>query len=82
MNPVPSVTQPFAAFRTYKDMIPVFLRVPSASSGIFSSYRGYGNLLAERIHVRILGHAGRILRSYLHNLCNHGIQDFYRDDAA
>jgi hypothetical protein len=32
--------------------------------------------------VRILGHAGRILRSYLHDLCNHGIQAFNRDDAA
>jgi hypothetical protein len=44
----------------------------------FSSYHGYGNLLAERIHVCILGHAGRILRSYLHDLCDHGIQAFYR----
>jgi hypothetical protein len=44
----------------------------------FSSYRGYGNLLVERIHVRILGHAGRILRSYLHDLCDHGIQACYR----
>jgi hypothetical protein len=34
----------------------------------FSSHRGYGNVLAERIHVRILGHAGWILRSYLHDL--------------
>jgi hypothetical protein len=44
----------------------------------FSSYHGYGKLLAERIHVRILGHAGRILRSYLHDLCDHDIQAFYR----
>jgi hypothetical protein len=29
LNPVPGVTQSFAAFRTYKDRIPVFLRVPS-----------------------------------------------------
>jgi hypothetical protein len=28
--------------------------------------------------VRILGHAGRILRSYLHDLCDHGIQAYYR----
>jgi hypothetical protein len=34
-NSVPGVTQSFAAFRTYKDKIPVFLRVPSASTGIF-----------------------------------------------
>jgi hypothetical protein len=27
--------------------------------------------------VQILGHAGRILRSYLHDLCDHGIQTFY-----
>jgi hypothetical protein len=42
----------------------------------FFSHHGYGNLLTERIHVRILGHAGWILRSYLHDLCNHGIQAF------
>jgi hypothetical protein len=42
----------------------------------FSSYRGYGNLLAKRIHVRILGHAGWILRSYLHDLCDRDIQAF------
>jgi hypothetical protein len=42
----------------------------------FSSYRGYINLLAEHIHVRILDHAGRIMRSYLH-LCDHGIQACY-----
>jgi hypothetical protein len=35
-------------------------------------------LLAERIRVRILGHAGRILRSYLHDLCDHDIQTCYR----
>jgi hypothetical protein len=29
-------------------------------------HRGYRNLLAERIHVRILGRAGQILSSYLH----------------
>jgi hypothetical protein len=45
----------------------------------FSSDRGHGNLLAEHIHVRILGHVGKILRSYLHDLCDHGIQAFYRD---
>jgi hypothetical protein len=37
----------------------------------FSLYRGYGNLLAERIRVQILGHAGWILKSYLHDLCDH-----------
>jgi hypothetical protein len=47
------------------------------SSG-FSLYLGYGKLPAQRIHVRILGHAGRILRSYLHDLCDHGIQACYR----
>jgi hypothetical protein len=40
----------------------------------FSLYPGYGSLLAEYIHVRILGHAGQIMRSYLHDLCDHGIQ--------
>jgi hypothetical protein len=35
LNPIPVVTQSFAAFRTYKDRIPVILRVPSASTGIF-----------------------------------------------
>jgi hypothetical protein len=44
----------------------------------FSSYRGYGSLLAERIHVCILGHAGWILRSYLHDLYDHGIQAYDR----
>jgi hypothetical protein len=44
----------------------------------FSSYRGYGKLLAERIHVHILGHAGQIMRFYLHDLCGHGIQACYR----
>jgi hypothetical protein len=43
----------------------------------FSLYHGYRNLLAERIHVRILGHAGRILRSFLHDICDHGIQACY-----
>jgi hypothetical protein len=45
----------------------------------FSLYCGYENLLAERIHVRILGHAGRIMRSYLHDHCEHCIQASYRD---
>jgi hypothetical protein len=44
----------------------------------FSSYRGYTNLLAERIHVRILGLAGRILRSYLYDLYDHDIQAYDR----
>jgi hypothetical protein len=48
----------------------------------FSLYRGYRNLLAERIHVRILGHAGQIPRSYLHDLCDHDIQAFYRDERG
>jgi hypothetical protein len=43
----------------------------------FSSYRGYGNLLAGRIHVCILGHAGQILRSYLYDLCDHSLQACY-----
>jgi hypothetical protein len=43
----------------------------------FSLYRGYINLLAERIHVRILGHAGRIMRSYFHDLYDHGIKTCY-----
>jgi hypothetical protein len=32
---VPGLTQSFAAFRTYKERVPVILRVPSASTGIF-----------------------------------------------
>jgi hypothetical protein len=48
----------------------------------FSSYHGYGNLLAHRIYVHILGHAGRILMSYLDDLCDHDIQAFYCNDAA
>jgi hypothetical protein len=44
---------------------------------VFSSYHGYGKLLAERIHVRMLGHAGWILRSYLNDLCDHDIQACY-----
>jgi hypothetical protein len=44
----------------------------------FSSYHGYRNLLAKRIHVWILGHARRIQRSYLHDLCAHDIQACYR----
>jgi hypothetical protein len=35
LNPVPGVTQSFAVFRAYKDRIPVFLRIPSASTEIF-----------------------------------------------
>jgi hypothetical protein len=42
-----------------------------------SLYHGYRNLIAERIRVRILGHVGRILRSYLHDLCDHGILTCY-----
>jgi hypothetical protein len=48
----------------------------------FSSYHGYGNLLVERIHARILGHAGRIPRSYLHDFCDHDIQVLYHDNTA
>jgi hypothetical protein len=32
---VPGLTQSFAAFRIYKERIPVILRVHSASTGIF-----------------------------------------------
>jgi hypothetical protein len=35
LSPVPSLTQSFAAFRTYKERISVILRVPSASTKIF-----------------------------------------------
>jgi hypothetical protein len=31
----------------------------------FYLYRGYENLLAEHIYVRILGHAGRILKGFV-----------------
>jgi hypothetical protein len=65
-----------------KTWIPVFLRVPSVSTEIFLCIVDTEILLAERIHVRILGHAGRIMRSYLHNLYDHDIQAFYRDDVA
>jgi hypothetical protein len=34
----------------------------------FSPRRRHGKLLVERIQVRILGHIGRILGSYLHDL--------------
>jgi hypothetical protein len=34
----------------------------------FSLHHRYGKLLAERIHVHILGHIGWILGSYLHDL--------------
>jgi hypothetical protein len=49
---------------------------------IFSSYRGYGKLLVECIHVHILGLAGRILRSYLHDLCDHDIQACYHGERG
>jgi hypothetical protein len=55
----------------------LFLKVPSVSAGIFF-VRGYEKILAERILVRILGHAGWIQRSYLHDLCDHNIRTFYR----
>jgi hypothetical protein len=35
-------------------------------------------LISRCIHVRIVGHAGWILRSYLHGLCDHDIQACYR----
>jgi hypothetical protein len=47
---------------------------PSGSQGTqcvhqdFSSCRRHGYLPAERIHVRIPGHTGRILGSYLHDI--------------
>jgi hypothetical protein len=34
----------------------------------FSSHRRHGYIPAERIHVRILGHIGRILGSYLRDI--------------
>jgi hypothetical protein len=37
----------------------------------FSSRRRHGYILAERIHVRILGHIGRIPGSYLHDKSRH-----------
>jgi hypothetical protein len=42
----------------------------------FSLHRRYKNLLAERIRECILRHAGRILKYYLHDLCDHDIQAF------
>ena len=42
----------------------------------FSSYRRYGKYMAERIRVRIPRLTGRILGSYLHNLCDYGIQTY------
>jgi hypothetical protein len=44
----------------------------------FSSRRRHGKLLAERIQVRILGHIGRILGSYLRDFYDHGIQALSR----
>jgi hypothetical protein len=47
---------------------------PSGSQGTqcvhqdFSSRRRHGYIPAERIHVRIPGHTGRILGSYLHDI--------------
>jgi hypothetical protein len=47
---------------------------PSGSQGTqyvhqdFSSRRRHGYIPAERIHVRILGHIGRILGSYLRDI--------------
>jgi hypothetical protein len=47
---------------------------PSGSQGTqcvhqdFSSHRRHGFVLAERIHVRIPGHTGRILGLYLHDI--------------
>jgi hypothetical protein len=68
-----------AVFRTYsKHEFQYFLGYPVCPQG-FSSYRGYRNLLAERIHVRLLGHPGRIQRSYLYDLCDHDIQAYICD---
>jgi hypothetical protein len=50
---------------------------PSGSQGTqcvhqdFSSRRGHGYIPAERIHVRIPGHTGRILGSYLRDISRH-----------
>jgi hypothetical protein len=47
---------------------------PSSSQGTqcvhqdFSSHRRHGYVPAERIHVRITGHTGRILGSYLRDM--------------
>jgi hypothetical protein len=73
---VPGLTQYFAAFRTYKERIPVILREPSASTRIFLRIIDMERLLAEHIQVLILGYAGWILRSYLHDLYDHDIQAF------
>jgi hypothetical protein len=65
-----------AAFRTYQSMSSSISYGTQCANQDFFSYCGYGNLLAERIRVWILGHAGRILRSYLHDLCDHSIQTY------
>jgi hypothetical protein len=52
--------------------------VPNAFTGIFLHIMDTEKVLAERIRVRILGHTGRILRSYLHDLYDHDIQTYYR----
>jgi hypothetical protein len=67
-----------AAFRTYQSMDFGISKGTQCIPLGFSLYGGYRNLLAERIRVWILGHPGRILRSYLHDLCDHGIQTCYR----
>jgi hypothetical protein len=52
-----------------------FLEYPVHPPG-YSSYHGYGNLLAERIHVCMLGHAGWIQRSYLHDFATTAFKHF------
>jgi hypothetical protein len=54
------------------------LRGPNASVEIFYHIVDMDILLAERILVRVLGLTWWILGSYLHVLCEHKIQIFYR----
>jgi hypothetical protein len=48
----------------------------------FSSRRRHRYILAERIHVRIPGHTGRILGSYLRDYISITTFKFCRDDAT
>jgi hypothetical protein len=67
-----------AAFRTYRSMnFSIFLGYLARPPG-FSRIMDTWKLLAECILVWVLGHAGRILWSYLHDLCDHDIQTWYQ----
>jgi hypothetical protein len=45
---IPGLTQSFSAFRAYKERVPIILRVPSASTGIF--FASYTRKFTSRAH--------------------------------